>query len=465
MRFGRWVGIVGAAAALLACGDDTDTEPPPTIDNAAIELPRAVDQDPAAGSFELDLVAVPTQITYGGSPETAAWGYNGSVPGPLIEVDRGDHLSVHFRNDLPDETTIHWHGVRLPAAMDGTVFVQSPIQPGDSFEYEFDLKDAGLFWFHPHVVSDIQVQRGLYGTILVRGEDEPEFDRELVVVLDDIRLLSDGSIDEYPDDDGVTNGREGNTLLLNGQVAPTLRAQPGEALRLRLVNAANGRFFNLKIAGHKLRVVGTDGGLIPKPYELDTLPIAPGERYDVFVALVGEVGDEIAITTEPYDRGHGTDKNPSMPLATLSLEGVKVIGKPLPDAGPPLDLLAENGTAIPVLLGEAFIDGEQKFTINGEVSPDVPMVMVANGETHIIELENETEQEHPFHLHGFFFQVIARDGVAVLPEDRFNKDSIISPMMSSLTLAVRFDEPGMWMYHCHILEHAERGMMGMIEVE
>ncbi len=453
------------AATVVACGDDTDTEPSPTIDNASLELPRAVDQDPADGTFELDLTAAPADITYGDGPSTPAWAYNGSVPGPLIEVAQGDHLRVHFRNDLPDETTIHWHGVRLPAAMDGSVFVQSPVQPGASFEYEFDLKDSGLFWFHPHVVSDLQVQRGLYGTILVRGENEPEFDRELVVVLDDIRLLADGSIDEYPDDDGITNGREGNTLLFNGQVSPTLRAQPGETLRLRLVNTANGRFFNLKIAGHQLRVAGTDGGLIPIPYDVDSLPIAPGERYDVFVSLSGDVGDELAITTEPYDRGHGTDDNPSMPLATLSLEGSKVTGKPLPEDGPAAELFAEGGESFAVVLGEAFIGGEQKFTINGAVSPDVPDVMVPNGETRIIELQNDTEQEHPFHLHGFFFQTIARDGVPVPESERFNKDTIISPMMSTLTLAARFDEPGMWMYHCHILEHAERGMMGMVHVE
>jgi len=463
-----WGSLAVACGALwlVGCADDADSVPTPeAIDNASIELPRAIDQDPSEGRFELDLTAAPASIGYGESPATSAWAYNGTVPGPLIEVARGDRLLVHFQNDLPDETTIHWHGVRLPAAMDGTVAVQSPTQPGGSFEYEFDLKDAGLFWFHPHVVSDIQVQRGLYGTILVRGDDEPAFDRELVVVLDDIRLNSDGSIDEYPDDEGVTNGREGNTLLFNGQVAPTVRAQPGELLRLRLVNTANGRFFNLKLAGHTLRVVGTDGGLIPEPYDVDTLPIAPGERYDVMVSLSGDVGDTLEMTTEPYDRGHGTDKNPSMPLATLSLEGAQIDGKPLPDSGPATVLLPETGTAIPVLLGEAFIDGEQKFTINGEVSPDVPPVIIPNGEIGIISLENETEQEHPFHLHGFFFQVLARNGVAVPPNDRFNKDTIILPMMSTMTLAARFDEQGMWMYHCHILEHGERGMMGMIHVE
>ena len=461
----RRAAIALSLGALVGCGDDSIVAPVPLIDNGPIELERAKDKDSADGVFELDLTAAPTAVTFGESPETPAWAYNGSVPGPLITVDQGDLLKVHFKNELPDETTIHWHGVRLPAAMDGTLAVQDAIASGDSFEYEFELKDAGLFWFHPHFMSDLQVQRGLYGTILVRGKDEPAFDRELVVVLDDVRLLPDGSIDEYPDDDGVTNGREGNTLLFNGIVNPTVRAHPGETLRLRLVNVANGRFFNLKIAGHALRVVGTDGGLIPEPYDVESLPIAPGERYDVFVSLTGGDGDALAITTEPYDRGHGTDKNESMPIAQLTLEGAEVQGKPLPSAGPPAKPLEAPAESFSVTLGEAFIDGEQKFTINDQVFPDVPDVMVPTGETRIIELENKTEQEHPFHLHGFFFQVIERDGVATPAAQRYDKDTLIVPMMSKLKLAARFDEPGMWMYHCHILEHAERGMMGMVDVE
>ncbi len=463
MSAGRATLVALAFVAVAACADDTAPIEPAPIENAAIELPRAVDQDSAAGIFALDLTAAEAERTFVEGKPTPAWAYNGTVPGPLIEVQQNERLRVHFQNDLPEETTIHWHGVRLPAAMDGTVATQSPIQPGATFEYEFELKDAGLYWFHPHFMSDLQVQRGLYGTILVRGADEPAYDRELVVVLDDIRLQPDGTIDEYPDDDGVTNGREGNTLLVNGFVEPTVRARPGETLRLRLVNVANGRFFHLKLADHALLVVGTDGGLIPAPYSVDSLVMAPGERYDVLVALDGAAGT-FAISNEPYDRGHGTDKNPAMPLATLSLEGEAVQGVPLPESGPAVSLL-QGGAPIPVTLGEAFIDGAQLFTINGEASPDVPMVMVENGEQRTFELVNETEQEHPFHLHGFFFQVLARGGVPEPEGVRHNKDTIIVPMMSSLTLATRFDEPGMWMYHCHILEHAERGMMGMIDVQ
>ena len=448
----------------LGCSDDA-APPPKAVDNTEIELARASDESPEPDVFELTLEARTTEVQLGDGPPTPVWSYNGTVPGPLIEAKVGDRLVVHFQNSLDEETTIHWHGVRLPATMDGTLAMQDPVLPGGSFDYEFELKDAGLFWFHPHVRSDLQVQRGLYGTILVRGDDEPAYDRELVVVLDDLRLRADGAIEEYPDDEGLAIGREGNTLLLNGQVSPTLRAQPGETLRLRLVNTANGRFFNLKLAGHTLRVIGTDGGLIPKPYEVETLLMSPGERYDVLVSLDGKVGEELPLTTEPYERGHGTGDNPALPIATLRLDGERVEGSSLPDTGPPVELLPAQAPAESIVLDEGTIDGQLAFTINGATFPDVPPIMVPLGETRVLDVRNDAEMDHPFHLHGFFFQVLEADGVTVPESNRFNKDTIIVPMESSLKLVARFDEPGMWMYHCHILEHAELGMMGELRVE
>jgi FtsP/CotA-like multicopper oxidase with cupredoxin domain len=466
--------IVAAAAALLglpaaSCGDETTTDPPveqpdDTLDNSAIELVRAADENDDPGVFELTLTASETTKAFAMSPETPVWAYNGSVPGPLIEAKVGDRLVVHFRNDLPEETTIHWHGVRLPAAMDGSLAMQSPVPPGGTFEYEFVLKDAGLFWFHPHVRSDIQVQKGLYGAIVVRGE-EPAFDRELVAVLDDIRLKKDGTIEEYLDDEAAALGREGDTLLVNGAVGPVLRAHPGETLRLRLVNVANGRFFNVHLGGRSMRVVGTDGGLVPRPLDVTSIVMSPGERLDLLVALDGAAGDQLRLTSEPYERGHESGDGPPVDLAVISLEGDAVEGAPLPDAGPPLDLLPDDAEAIPLVLDEEFRDGELTFTINGDAFPDVPMIGVPLGGVRRLEIRNDAEMDHPFHLHGFFFQEVARDGVSVPPEARVQKDTIIVPRESSMALVARFDEPGMWMYHCHILEHAELGMMGEIHVE
>ncbi len=462
------VALCGLSLAAASCGDEpagpVTEQPKDELDNSALELVRAVDENEDPGVFELTLTASETTKAFAMSPATPVWAYNGSVPGPLVEANVGDRLVVHFRNDLPEETTIHWHGVRLPATMDGSLAMQSPVPPGGTFEYEFVLKDAGLFWFHPHVRSDIQVQKGLYGAILVRGE-EPAFDRELVAVLDDIRLKKDGTIEEYLDDEAAALGREGDTLLVNGAVGPVVRAHPGETLRLRLVNVANGRFFNVTLGGRTMRVIGTDGGLVARPFDVTSIVMSPGERLDLLVRLDGDEGTELQLTSEPYDRGHDSGTWPAVDLATIRLEGDAVEGAALPTAGPALELIPEGGEEVSLLLDEEFRDGELTFTINGAAFPDVPRVDVPVGELRTLVIRNDAEMDHPFHLHGFFFQEVERDGVVVPPEARVQKDTIIVPKESTMSLVARFDEPGMWMYHCHILEHQELGMMGEIHVE
>ncbi|MBK7580151.1 MAG: multicopper oxidase domain-containing protein [Myxococcales bacterium] len=191
-------------------------------------MPRAKDLDPSPGVFELELEAGVGKARYVAAGTTPVWTYNGTSPGPLIELAVGDRLKAHFSNALPEETTVHWHGLRIPAAMDGTMAMQNPTQPGGTFEYEFVVKDAGLFWFHPHVRSDEQVEKGLYAPIVVRGPNEPSADREVVWMLDDVALEADGSRPEYLDDESKMLGRHGDTLLVNGVVSPTVEVQAGE---------------------------------------------------------------------------------------------------------------------------------------------------------------------------------------------------------------------------------------------
>ena len=213
------------------------------------DLIAAKDLDPAPAAIRVALTAKVTRVQFGSAPPTEAWTYNGTVPGPLIEARVGDRLTVEFRNELPEATTIHWHGVRVPNAMDGVPLMMEPVQPGATFTYEFTLKDAGLFWFHPHMRADIQVQRGLYGVLRVRGDDESAADTERILVLDDLKLKEDGSISEYLDDTSAMAGRQGNTLLVNGAVHPVLTLPAGGVARLRIVNTANARYFRLGADG------------------------------------------------------------------------------------------------------------------------------------------------------------------------------------------------------------------------
>ncbi len=457
--------LILAALTLLGCGENISGGPSPDPWEA-VELPRAKDLDPSPDVFELELEAGVGKARYVAAGTTPVWTYNGTSPGPLIELHVGDRLKAHFRNALPEETTIHWHGLRIPAAMDGTMAMQNPTQPGGTFEYEFVIKDPGLFWFHPHVRSDEQVEKGLYAPILVRGPNDPSADREVVWMLDDVALEADGSRPEYLDDESKMLGRHGDTLLVNGVVSPTVEVQAGELLRMRLVNAANGRFFNLAMSGQTFRVIGSDGGFLPKPYDTDRVLIAPGERYDVMLVVSAAPGEKLELTNEPYERGHGTGEDPPMRVATLRVSKQPALeGRVLPAAFPDIEALPAQPVDFPIVLNEAMVGADMTFTVNGKAFPDVPTLSVPNGSLRVLGVSNESEMDHPFHLHGFFFQVLAKNGVPMGPEAPANKDTIIVPAKGSLDLIARFDEPGMWMYHCHILEHAEGGMAGLIQVE
>lgn len=451
------------AAAHAACSSDTAEVATSPADPIALARPE--DKNPDPNVLEIDLEARPSEKTFGSSPKTPVWTFGGSLPGPLLDAKVGDRVIVNFKNSLPEPTTIHWHGIRLPAAMDGTLAMQQPIPAGGAFRYEFTLKDAGLFWYHPHVRSDIQVQKGLYGAIRVRGPNEPTADDERVLILDDIRLKPDGTLSEYLDDESKMMGREGNTLLVNGVADATLSVRAGAATRFRIVNVANGRFFNLRLPGHAWRVIGTDGGFLPKPYDVERLLVAPGERYDVMLIASGAPGSEIELMTEPYERGHDSGKSPPMRVARVSFPtDAPLAGRALPSSFPAIERLPTATKSVPIALDETTKDGELVFTVNGSVFPDVPKVMVERGGVRVLDVKNESEMDHPFHLHGFFFQVLEKNGVGVPLESSGSKDTILVPAKTEMKLVSRFDEPGMWMYHCHILEHAEGGMMGEIHV-
>ena len=465
---------VAFACVAVACssghgdahGDHDDAAPPTGAPTDASELTPAVDTNPDPNVVEIDLEAREAVKTFGVSPPTPVWTYNGITPGPLVEAKVGDRVIVHFKNALPEATTVHWHGIRLAAAMDGTIAMQSPIPPGGTFRYEFTLKDAGLYWFHPHMRSDIQVQKGLYGAIRVRGANEPAADVERILVLDDIKLDKDGKVTEYLDDHSRMMGREGNTLLVNGVANARVAIDPGALVRLRIVNVANGRFFNLRIPAQRLRVIGTDGGLVPKPYDVDTLLMSPGERYDVMFVADAQPGSELPLITEAYERGHESGMRAPAEVGRFSIgAGSKLAAKALPDTFPQIERLPDRPVDFPIRLNEKLVNDEVMFTINDAVHPDIPVITVPNGAVRTMQVTNESDMDHPFHLHGFFFQILEKDGVP-LPQDALaNKDTLIVPAKRSVKLVARFDEPGAWMYHCHILEHGEHGMMGELRVE
>src|SRR5919197_328650 len=213
---------------------------------------------------------------------------NGTVPGPLVEANVGDELRVRLTNELPQPTTIHWHGVRVPAEMDGTEDMQRAVQPGETFEYRFVVPDAGTFWYHSHVNETEQLERGLYGALVVRGPGEPELDGEQVLLFDDLKLGDDGDVAPFGEHHELHEGREGDVLLVNGREQPELEIAAGQTERWRIVNAANTRFVRLSIGGRPFAILGTDGGLLPAPLEAREVLVTPGERVDLAVGPFSE---------------------------------------------------------------------------------------------------------------------------------------------------------------------------------
>lgn len=453
------------ALALTSCAPSVRDVP----NGWASAAPLAPAQDVSADErvIELELVAAPARWTIAPGRSLDGYAYNGTVPGPLIEARVGDTLIVHFRNDLPEPTTIHWHGLRVPADMDGGPHSQPPIPAGGTFEYRFELLDEGTFWYHPHVAESSQMERGLYGAIVVRGDDEPEVDTEAVLVLDDLLLDESGELAPFGGLLEEHGGREGPVQLVNGTLTPTVPVRSGERQRWRIVNAGSARFYRLVLAGHTFTVLGTDGGRPSAPITAEELLLVPGDRVDVLVDVAGAPGSAIALTNERYLRGHGSGVYAAMNVATLELDEAPPLATlPAFTWAREIERLSDEGLAARELRFDESIDAATEtvsFTINGESYPDVTAIESSVGATEVWDLVNESEMDHPFHLHGFFFQVLSRDGVAV--ESPSWEDTIHFRGLERVRIAFRIDDrPGMWMFHCHILEHGELGMMGMLDV-
>src|SRR5690606_15313101 len=281
---------------------------PPSIHTHG--LPRLEDRAPGAAIVEVDLVAATAHLELLPGRSSDVFAYNGSVPGPLLEVTEGDSLIIHVRNDLPEATTIHWHGLHIPFVADGSPF--HPIEPGGSFTYAFRIPtgSAGTYWYHPHPDhrAAYQVGMGLFGAIIVRDPNDPLPPLAVhVLVLSDNRFRDDGSID-FPEagtrvaEMDELNGREGDVIFVGSEILPTLSIRAGEVQRWRIVNASGARIYRLALDGHSLLHVGSDGGLFEHPVEVDEILLANGERVELLVRGTGEPGSQAVLKALPYDR-------------------------------------------------------------------------------------------------------------------------------------------------------------------
>ncbi|WP_431859802.1 multicopper oxidase family protein [Azospirillum sp.] len=446
---------------------------------AALGACAALPRTARAADGAVTLAAAPARraLVGKGYPETDVWAYGGTVPGPALRFRQGDAARIAFTNDLPEPTTIHWHGLRVPNAMDGVPHLsQTVVPPGGAFHYEFALKDAGTFWYHPHANSAQQLARGLSGAFVVEEREPPRVDRDLLWVLGDWRLDKQARLtDDFGHPmDGSHAGRLGNTPTLNGAIVEEVAVRAGERLRLRLVNTANARVFGLDFQGHAPQVIALDGQPVEPHPVAGRLVLAPGQRADLIVDMAGKPGERFDVVDSFYPRqtyrltrlAYGAEA----PLRDSPLDApVRLTPNPLPApdlaAAVRQDVVIEGGAMGRLPNGMRMTPEGPFWALNGEapMGHDLkPLITVKRGQTVAMQFVNDTAWWHPMHLHGFPFQVLKRNGAPVARAEW--RDTELLPPQGTAEIAFVAEEAGDWMLHCHVLEHQEAGMMAVLRV-
>jgi FtsP/CotA-like multicopper oxidase with cupredoxin domain len=435
---------------------------------AALALPRVA----GAGAQVLRAGPSTHQIAPEAYPATDVWAFGDSIPGPTLTVPQGGRLTRRFENALPQPSSVHWHGIRLPNRMDGVPgLTQDPVRPGDGFHYDFVCPDAGTYWYHSHLKAVEQVERGLAGPLIVTETEAPDVDADHVIMLDDWRLDDEAQIMGGFDNghDLSHAGRMGNVVTANGQMELRLDAVPGQRLRLRLINAANARVFTLGLHNMRGWIMATDGMPLATPRPVGSaMTLAPAQRLDLFVDIEGSSGDEAVLTDIFQGEAYA---QVVFRLAGAAVEA-RAAPTPLPanpDSAPasaePRDIeLRMEGGAMRWLAsarheGQA-TDGRTLaseglfWALNGDAGrPQSPFFQAGQGDVLRIAFVNETVFDHAMHLHGHHFHELGENGA---PGDF--RDTTLVPAQSTRRILMTARNPGDWLLHCHMLGHHSAGM-------
>lgn len=453
---------------------------------AAVAMPRwSLAQVESGHAYHYKLLAEPATVELVPGFKTDVLTFNGNVPAPVIRAKQGQPVRIEFTNNLAEPTTIHWHGLRIPIEMDGVPFLsQKPIMPGETFIYEFTPPDAGTFWYHPHMNSVEQLGRGLVGAFVVEESIKPDFDIDETLILKHWHLDKKGawkalSRPRY----AARMGTPGEWGTANGSSNPRFEYPAGSRVRLRLANVDNTMTYNLRLKGVKAKVIAIDGNPVIEAYPFDQHRIGPGMRLDL-AFVMPEQGAGAKTSTDnihtpsvvlEYLRGQF-----GFPLAHFqSKKGAASPAKPMPKLAmnpiPVPDL--QNAETLPFVFewegAISPVDAAGKthdtfWLINrrpwigmGPGNIPEPVADLKLGKTYIFDLKNNTQYHHPIHIHGHTFLVLEMDGEPVTP---FYTDTVLLGKNGRAKAALVADNPGRWMYHCHVIEHMKTGLMGYVRV-
>jgi FtsP/CotA-like multicopper oxidase with cupredoxin domain len=473
------------AASLIGC-DRSPTSETKTV--AGAPLNARLRETVAGPDTFIEAGESPLMLGANDAP-TPAWLYGGS-PFPVLRARARQEMSAELVNNLSEHTSIHWHGVRVPNAMDGVPYVtQMPVLPREHFAYVFAPPDPGTFFFHPHCNTIAQLGRGLAGVLIVEGDEKEPFDDDVVLVLKDWRVAGDGSFLPFLTVEGAArSGSYGTLRTVNGAPSPRLPVPAGANIRMRLVNADSTRAGELGIEGASASVIAIDGNAI-EPFELETWRLGPAMRLDLALRTPDDTG-EIALmdyfaaepvrlatlVAEGARRRSDSFVPPSLDAPSLPEPNLTQIrshqlrlsataaASTYPDIPP---LILPDGRRIDMM--DSFCATPRTlWAVDGKTWPEAghqrmppPLLSLARGESVRIEFLNTTPHLHPMHLHGHTFKVLSSsrlerpvhwaDTVLVMPNER-------------VQIAFVADNPGNWMLHCHIIEHQDTGMMGWFHV-
>lgn len=446
-------GLTGLAVVGLAAGG-----------GARYWLGRATPES----QIDYHLIAAPVDMELVAGFKTPAWGYGGQAPGLELRACQGQWLRVRFTNHLPEPTTIHWHGIRLPLEMDGVPYLsQLPVLPGESFDYTFELKDAGSFWYHPHTASGEQLGRGLVGPLIVEEREPSGFAHERTLSLKSWHVDKQGAFTAFSvPREAARGGTPGVLSTVNGVHAPTLELPAGQVVRLRILNLDNTLTYRLNLPGAEARIYALDGNPI-RPRKLGaSYWLGPGMRIELGLR-VPEAGTELSLRNGP------------LRLATLlSVATQETAGDwpaPLP-ANPIAEPDLANAETLRFnfewsgVVSEGAVQGATQnfwqingiaWDINDKSCTDRPIATLEKGRSYIFELRNVSQYQHPIHLHGMSFKVLSSNRRHIEP---WFTDTYLLDKHETARVALVADNPGVWMFHCHVIDHMETGLMAAIEV-
>ena len=410
---------------------------------------------------------------------TETLGYNGSFLGPTIRVHEGDKVRFRVKNQLDQPTTVHWHGLHVPAKWDGGP--HQPIGPGEIWNPEFTIKQqAATLWYHPHAMglTGEHVYRGLAGLFIIEDDISESLPlpkeyghNDIPLILQDRRYYEDGSFAYVRSMHDIMHGVMGNYMLVNGMMKPFLEVRP-EVVRFRLLNGSNSSIYRLHFSGEQtFHAIGSDGGFLSRPVPLKDVILSSGERLEFLVDFSSYVpGDKIRLVVDQFNGNRFEAMEIRIVKGAAQVKGLVTDLRDQPVIS---EALADNTRYFSMetmsARGRGMMGGN-RLTINGK-KMDMKRVdeTIRLGTTEIWELENRSasmmQLPHSMHLHDVQFNILDRNGKPPMPVEAGRKDTVLLWPNDRVRIIARFlDYTGVYMYHCHMLEHEDDGMMGQFEV-